>query len=290
MTTVKMLTSGRKIEVMGIINLTDNSYYPESRCLDGNGDCDIDKVVRRAAAMIQEGAAILDIGACSTRPGSEAVGEDEEWRRLEPALRAISREFPEVKISIDTYWPSVVRKVYDLIGEFIVNDVTAGYGMPGVNANDNEAPSEMLVTAGHLRLPFVAMHMRGNPATMQSLTSYDDVTDSVMQYFHGFAEKAAGAGVENWILDPGFGFAKTVCQNYQLMRDLPRFSEFGKKILVGVSRKSMIYRKFGITPEEALPATQVLHYKALCSGADILRVHDVAEAVRTVALYRTMEP
>ena len=161
--------------------------------------------------------------------------------------------------------------------------------MPGVNANDNEALSEMLVTAGQLRLPFVAMHMRGNPATMQSLTSYNDVTADVLYYFNDFGLKAREAGIRDWILDPGFGFAKTVEQNYKLLADLGKFIATGRRILVGVSRKMMIYRKFGITPEEALPATQVLHYKALCSGADILRVHDVAEAVRTVEMYRMLE-
>lgn len=274
----------REIEVMGIINLTDNSYFPESRCLDENGNDDMAKVLGRASAMVSAGAAILDIGACSTRPGSTAVGEDEEWRRLEPALRAIRKEFPKVKISVDTYWPSVVRRVYDLIGDFIVNDVTAGNGM-----SESADPGEMLRAVGKLGLTYVAMHMRGNPASMQSLTDYDNVTEDISAYFRDFADKAEDAGVKDWILDPGFGFAKTVEQNYQLLRELGRFTETGRKILVGVSRKSMIYRRFNITPEESLPATQVLHYKALCEGADILRVHDVAEAVRTVALYRTLE-
>ncbi|MGM9738371.1 MAG: dihydropteroate synthase [Candidatus Cryptobacteroides sp.] len=279
-----MMKVDREIEVMGIINLTDNSYFPESRCLDVNGNDDMAKVLGRASAMVSAGAAILDIGACSTRPGSTAVGEDEEWRRLEPALQAVRSEFPKVKISVDTYWPSVVRKVYDLIGDFIVNDVTAGNGMSG-----SAVPGEMLRTVGKLGLTYVAMHMRGNPANMQSLTDYDNVTEDISAYFRDFARKSEDAGVKDWILDPGFGFAKTVEQNYQLLRELGKFTGTGRKILVGVSRKSLIYRRFDITPEESLPATQVLHYKALCEGADILRVHDVAEAVRTVALYRTLE-
>lgn len=276
------MNTGRKIDVMGIINITDNSYFAESRCLNTAGNDDLGRIVSRAAQMIEDGATILDIGACSTRPGSDPVGESEEWRRLEPALKAIRQEFPEIAISVDTYWPSVVRRTFDTIGPFIVNDITAGEGM-------YDKSDEMLRAVAELGLPFVAMHMRGNPKTMQSLTEYDNVTAEVLDYFRQFASKAEAEGVKDWILDPGFGFAKTIEQNYQMLRELDHFAELGKRILVGMSRKSMIFRKFSITPEESLPATQVLHYKALCLGADILRVHDVAEAVRTVALYRELE-
>ena len=148
---------------------------------------------------------------------------------------------------------------------------------------------EMLPLVGRLGLAYIAMHMRGNPLTMQSLTDYRDVTADVLDYFNDFSKKAEANGIDGWILDPGFGFAKTAEQNYQLLSELGKLRSTGRKILVGVSRKSMVYRKFGITPEEALPATQVLHYKALCCGADILRVHDVAEAVRTVEMYRLLE-
>ena len=276
----------RNIDVMGIINLTDNSYFSESRCLGEDGLADIGKIVARAVRMAEEGASILDIGACSTRPGSSAVGEEEEWLRLGPALKAVRKELPDIRISIDTYWPSVVRKTFDLIGDFIVNDVTAGEGMDG---DSSYRTGEMLPLVGRLGLTYVAMHMRGNPLTMQSLTSYNDVTAEVLDYFNDFGRKADVAGIRDWILDPGFGFAKTVEQNYKLLAGLGKFIATGRRILVGVSRKSMVYRKFGITPEEALPATQVLHYKALCCGADILRVHDVAEAVRTVEMYRMLE-
>ena len=152
----------------------------------------------------------------------------------------------------------------------------------------------MLPTVGRLELPYVAMHKRGTPATMQDLTDYPEadglspVTAAVLAYFQDFARKAEQAGIRDWILDPGFGFAKTLEQNYDLLRELDAFQDLGRPILVGVSRKSMIYKKFGITPEEALPATQVLHLAALQHGASILRVHDVAEAVRTVALYREL--
>lgn len=288
------MDKNRRIEVMGIINITDNSYFSDSRCLGTDGNGDVSKIVGRAGQMLADGADILDIGACSTRPGSVAVGEKEEWRRLEPALRAIREAFPYVRISIDTYWASVVRKAFDLIGDFIVNDVTTGEGMAsdGDPAGCNplsEEPGEMLRVAGELGIPFIAMHMRGNPATMQSLTQYNDVTEDIISYFKAFEIKAEKAGVKDWIVDPGFGFAKTIDQNYQLLGELDKFSVFGRKILVGVSRKSMIYRRFNITPEESLPATQVLHYKALCNGAGILRVHDVAETVRTIAIYRSLE-
>ncbi len=182
------MDKNRKIDVMGIINITDNSYYSESRCLGQDGNDDIPHILSRAEMMIRDGATILDIGACSTRPGSDPVGADEEWRRLEPALKAIRAEFPDITISIDTYWPSIVRKAFGTIGKFIVNDVTAGEGMyDKVNADEC---GEMLLTAGELGLPFAAMHMRGTPKTMQTLTEYDDVTEDVVEYFRNFSRKA----------------------------------------------------------------------------------------------------
>jgi len=257
---------------MGIVNLTDDSYYASSRCPE------VSSALERIRTMISEGADIIDIGACSTRPGSLPVGEEEEWNRLKPVLLAVRKEYPSVTISIDTYWSSVVRKAYDLTGSFIVNDISAGEDDPA-----------MLETVGRLGLTYVAMHKRGNPVTMQSMTDYEDVTEEVIRYFDDFAVKASQAGISDWILDPGFGFAKTIDQNYELLRNLSRFKSIGRPVLVGVSRKSMVYKKFGITPEEALPATQVLHLHALSNGADILRVHDVAEARRTVEIYRMVQ-
>lgn len=272
------MDKNRKIEIMGIVNITDDSYFSASRCLGSDGRPDMDAVILRIGRLIGEGADIIDIGACSTRPGSDPVGEDEEWKRLCPVIREMKVSFPDTTLSVDTYWASVVRKVHDLWGRFIVNDISAGEDDP-----------EMLNTVGSLGLPYAAMHKRGTPKTMQSLCDYGgDVTGEVLRYFAEFAEKAENAGVRDWILDPGFGFAKTVEQNYELLSGLDRFTAFGRKILVGISRKSMIYRKFGITPEESLPQTQVLHFAALQKGADILRVHDVAEAARTVELYRIL--
>ena len=258
-----------KIQLLGIVNLTDDSYYAPSRAASCEAFMD------RVRQMVAEGADIIDIGACSTRPGSQPVGAEEEWRRLEPALQALRGEFPELPVSIDTYWAPVVEKTYDLIGPFMVNDISAG-------AYD----AEMLPLVGRLELPYIAMHLRGTPETMQSMTDYPQgVTAEVLRYFKAFAKKAAKAGVWDWILDPGFGFAKTVEQNWTLLEELDILQVLQMPILVGISRKSMIYKRFGITPEESLPATQVAHYMALQRGATYLRVHDVAEARRTVSIF-----
>lgn len=264
-----MIDKDREIKVMAIVNLTDDSYFADSRC---GG---VDAAMERIATFLDEGADIIDIGACSTRSGSLPVGEEEEWRRLEPVLKAVRSRWPDVVLSIDTYWSSVVRRAYAVIGRFIVNDISAG-----------EMDPAMLQTVGELGLAYVAMHMRGTPETMQNLTDYHDVTADVTDYFKEFESRASDAGIEDWILDPGFGFAKTLEQNYELLSHLSDLNAFLRPILVGVSRKSMIYKKFNITPEDSLPATQVLHLLALERGADILRVHDVAEALRTIELYK----
>ena len=267
------MDKNRHIDIMGIVNLTDDSYFAESRCAD------VDAALGRVEKMVAEGADIIDFGACSTRPGSLPVGEDEEWRRLSSVLPEIRAAFPDVRLSVDTYWSSVVERTYDCIGDFIVNDISAGEDDP-----------LMLPVVGRLGLEYIAMHKKGTPLSMQSLAEYEDVTTEVAAYFIDFADRACKAGVMNWILDPGFGFAKTLEQNYQLLRDSGRFKALfpSRKLLVGVSRKSMVYRLLEITPEESLPATQVLHLHALQNGADILRVHDVAQAVQTVSLYRML--
>lgn len=257
---------------MGIVNLTDDSYFAQSRCQD------VEAALERAGRLIDEGADIIDVGACSTRPGSQPVGEEVEWARLEPFLKEFVIAWPGIRLSIDTYFSSVVRKSHDVCGSFIVNDISAGEDDP-----------KMLQTVGNLGLEYVAMHKRGDSLTMQMMTDYEDVTSEVKDYFDRFAEKADAFGIKDWILDPGFGFAKTVPQNYELIRNLPTFKPSGRPLLVGISRKSMIYRYFDITPEESLPATQALHMQALINGADILRVHDVAEAKRTLAIYRMVQ-
>lgn len=280
-----MANADRRIDIMGIVNLTDDSYYAPSRC---SGEDPVEQAAERIRSMVSEGAGIIDIGASSSRPGAHPVSAQEEWARLEPVLRKVAGLFPDVVISIDTWHSEVITGAYrlfcDIMGEeaarnrLMINDISAGEDDP-----------QMLVEAGRLGLSYVAMHKRGNPMTMQSLCSYDDVVSEVGEYFRAFAMKAERYGIRDWVLDPGFGFAKTVDQNYELLCGLDRLGAGeSRRILVGVSRKSMIYKPLSITPEDALPATQVLHLKALQMGADILRVHDVAEASRTVELYRRL--
>lgn len=239
----------------------------------------MDAVLKKVEQMLKEGADIIDFGACSSRPGAEIAGPEAEWERLEPVLKAVRQKWPDLSISIDTSWAEVVSKAYDLVGEIIVNDISSGEDDP-----------QMLPLVGKLGLTYIAMHKRGTPQTMQNMTDYDDVVEDVKAYFKAFAQKAQANGITNWILDPGFGFAKTTAQNYQLLKDLrklryPYTSGPMPRILVGVSRKSMIYKSLGITPEESLPQTQVLHLKAIQEGASMLRVHDVAEAQRTVQVF-----
>ena len=256
------------VHIMGIVNLTEDSFYAASRV--GLAD-----VVARVGQMLADGADIVDLGACSTRPGSSQPTLEEEWARLEPALRAISsegRQSPD--ISIDTYRAEIVRRAYEVIGPFMVNDISAGAMDP-----------EMLTTVGRLGLPYVAMHMRGTPQTMQEFTHYTDLVAEVKDYFREFARKAEEAGIADWLLDPGFGFAKTLEQNYELLNRLAELQELNRPILVGMSRKSMIYKLLGISPEESLSATQVVHLAALERGATWLRVHDVGPAVQTARLY-----
>lgn len=266
----------RNIDIMGIINLTDDSFFSDSRYLDSG----VEEVVAKVGQMLKEGATIVDFGACSTRPGAELVSEEEEWRRLEQPLKAVRTAFPSLRISVDTFRSAIVRKVYGLVGDFIVNDISAG-----------EDDNMMLSTVGELGLTYVAMHKRGVPQTMQQMCDYEDVVEEVVKYFREFSAKAEKNSIKNWIIDPGFGFAKTIEQNYQLLDGLSCLTEIKKegepsRVLVGVSRKSMIYKLLDVTPEESLSATQVVHLLALQGGASILRVHDVAEAVRTVRIYR----
>ncbi len=258
------------ITVLGIINVNEDSFFPGSRTT-------AEGAALRAAQMLLEGADIIDIGAASTRPGAGLMSEREEWKRLEPALLSIRKAFPDAKLSIDTYNSGTIRRAYDTIGPIIVNDISAGALDKG-----------MLPLVGKLGLQYIAMHMRGTPMTMMGMTQYDDVVTAVKGYFWEFTGKAQDYGIKDWILDPGFGFAKTVRQNYQLLSRLHELKDIGRPILAGVSRKSMIYKLLDITPEEALPATQVVHYKALEEGATLLRVHDVAEARRTVKLFESL--
>ena len=257
----------RNIKIMGIINVTGDSYFPESRCPDAAS------AVERAEKLVSQGADILDIGGCSTRPGAKSVDEKTEWERLYPAITAIRKEFPSVPLSIDSFRSGIVVKTYYCIGKHIVNDISAGAADP-----------EMLGTAGRLGLTYVAMHMRGTPETMAGLCDYGDVTEDVAAYFMELLPKIEAAGIKECIVDPGFGFSKTLDQNYRLLASLEVLQELGCPLLAGVSRKSMIYNLLGVSPEESLGGTIAVNTLALLKGASILRVHDVKEAVETVAI------
>ena len=263
--------SGRGVKIMGIVNITPDSFYSGSRNMAPDGKILIDKVVERVADMIEKGAGYIDVGACSTRPGSESVDATNEWKRLKAVLRPIREVVPPgVKISIDTFRRDIIARTLDEIGEVTVNDISAGEDDP-----------MMLGEVAANSLEYIAMHKKGIPSDMQSKCDYGNgVTAAVMDYFREFALKADRLGIRNWILDPGFGFAKTVEQNYELLDHLAEFQAFDRPVLVGISRKSMIYKPLGLTPEapEVLTRTTELHRRAIAAGASILRVHDVAEA------------
>lgn len=256
--------------VMAIVNATPDSFYSLSRTQSH------DAVAERVRDAIAEGAAIIDIGGYSSRPDADDVAVEEEWSRVEMALKVTREVSSEVAISVDTFRAEVVRRAVAQFGNIIVNDITAG--------GDD---SEMLATVAELGIPYIAMHMRGTPQTMQQQTEYTDVTADVVVEL-GARLKAiekAGIDLKRVALDPGFGFAKTTEQNFELLAGLNKLKELGQPLLVGVSRKSMIYKTLGITPEESLAATQAVHWEALRQGATLLRVHDVREAVETIKLY-----
>ncbi len=239
--------------LMGIINLTPDSFYGASRVWSDDG-FDAGALRARISDLLSRGCEILDLGAVSTRPGAADVAEEEEWRRLQPALRPAAEA---AKVSVDTTRAGVVRKVFDEIGPFIVNDISAGEDDP-----------QMLATVAELALPYVAMHKRGNPRSMDSLVDYPEgVTAAVMQYFREFEARAAEAGIADWILDPGFGFAKTSQQNWQLLRDLAQFRVFGRPILAGVADKR--FTKDPLFNGGDLQRAE----KMAAQVADILRIH-----------------
>lgn len=252
--------------VMAIINVTPDSFYEQSRNITAN---DIAESVRRA---VDEGADILDIGAYSSRPGADSVVQDEELTRLARGLEVVRKVAPSIPVSVDTFRSEVARKCISELGADIVNDISGG--------NLDKA---MFDTVATLRVPYILMHMRGTPATMQSMTDYPQgITAGVIAELAPKLEKLALLGVNDVIVDPGFGFAKTLEQNYRLLHDLEAFAMLGRPVLIGVSRKSMATRLLGISPEEALNATTVLNTAAIERGASILRVHDVRAARETV--------
>ena len=268
------LVSLEKPLVMGIVNVTPDSFFAGSR-IDGA------KALReRLDTLVREGAALADLGAYSSRPGAEEVSPEEERRRLRPALQILRDEYPDLPISVDTFRSDVARMAVEEYGAAVINDISGGGLDPA-----------MYRTMAELQVPYILMHMKGDPKTMQQQASYSDVTLEVIDYFAQRVGQLLELGVHDIILDPGFGFSKTTAQNYELLAQLGSLVEaFTQPLLVGVSRKSMIYRPLGITPEEALSGTTFVHALALERGAKILRVHDVRPAVEAVQLYEELRP
>lgn len=262
-----------KPKIMGILNLTPDSFFEGSRV-----SLEEKMILGSAEKMILEGADFLDIGGYSTRPGAVDISIDEEIQRVAPAISLIKREFPEILISVDTFRSEVAKTAVES-GSDLINDISAG-----------TLDSQMLATVAQLNVPYIAMHMRGTPQTMQGETAYQDLIPEILSYFSEKLKQFKKLGIKDVIIDPGFGFAKTREQNFQLLRDLKNFNVFGLPILAGVSRKSMIYKTLQISPSEALNGTTALNMFALLQGANILRVHDVKEAKETVTLFEQLYP
>jgi dihydropteroate synthase len=253
--------------VMGILNVTPDSFYKGSRLPNG------DELLRKAEQMIKEGAAILDVGGQSTRPKSERVTGDEELKRVIPAIEALYKNFPDQLISIDTFYAAVAKEAVQA-GASIVNDVSAG-----------TIDAALLPTVAQLGVPYVLMHIQGNPQTMQQDPQYKNVTLDVFDALSFKIKEIEKQGIKDIIIDPGFGFGKTIAHNFQLLRELSFFSQLKKPLLVGLSRKSTVYKTLQTTANQALNGTTVLHTMALLNGATILRVHDVKEAKEAIQLY-----
>ena len=258
-------------KIMGILNVTPNSFY------DGGKHNRIDTALLQTEKMISEGATFIDVGGASSKPGVEEVSSDEELKRVLPVIEKISKNFPHIYISIDTYRSNVARQSVDA-GAQLVNDISAG------NADDN-----MLKTVGKLGVPYIAMHMQGTPKTMQNKPTYDDVLIAIRSFFSEKIAAAHAAGINDIIVDPGFGFGKTPQHNFALLNHLNTLQIDGVPLLVGVSRKSMIYKTLNIDIQEALNGTTVLHTVALRQGAHLLRVHDVKEAKQAVDLIKALD-
>ena len=250
-------------KVMGILNITPDSFYSQSRTTPT-------EVLCKAEQMLQEGATFLDIGGYSSRPNAQEVSQKEELQRVVPVVEALVKHFPEIRISVDTFRAEVARQSLEA-GACIINDISAGQIDPAI-----------WEVAAHYQVPYIAMHMRGTPQTMQTYTEYDKLTKDILYYFSEVKDKARQLKINDLIVDPGFGFSKTLAQNYELMQQLALFKALECPILVGISRKSMIYKLLDTTAEDALNGTTVLNTFALLHGADILRVHDVKEAVECV--------
>jgi dihydropteroate synthase len=253
-------------KVMGILNVTPNSFY------DGGKHKEINSIIHQVDKMLSEGADFIDIGAYSSKPSAEFVSEEEEVKRLVPIVKSLVDTFPNIILSVDTFRANVAKAAVEH-GVAMVNDIAAGL-----------LDDKMLETVADLKVPYIMMHMRGNPQTMQSLTQYDDIVKEMIFYFSERIQKARSFGISDIVIDPGFGFAKTLEQNYEVLHKMELFSILELPLLAGISRKSMIYKVLEKTPQEALNGTSVLNTIALQKGAKILRVHDVKEAVECIKL------
>lgn len=253
-------------KVMGILNITPNSFYDGGRY---RSDSDF---LKQAETMLIDGASFLDLGAYSSKPNAEFVSVEEEVQRLLPVLELLLKEFPDALISIDTFRAEVAKKAINS-GATIINDISGGM-----------LDSNMLQTVGELGAPYIMMHMRGTPNTMQQFTQYTNLINDILYYFSERISVARSHNIKDIIIDPGFGFSKTLDQNYELMQKMELFSILELPLLVGISRKSMIYKLLGTTPKEALNGTTVLNTISIQKGAKILRVHDVKEAVETLQI------
>ncbi|MBL7138363.1 MAG: dihydropteroate synthase [Bacteroidales bacterium] len=265
--------NGKKLDlsiprVMGILNLSPDSFF------DGGRFSSIDAQLKRVEQMLEEGASIIDLGAVSTRPGAKEIGETGELDHLVPSLKAIRRHFPDCFLSVDTYHSSVARKAVDL-GADLINDIYGG-----------RFEDHMLNTIARLGIPYILMHMKGTPDTMQQQPEYQDVVAEIAYFFQQQTEKLREHGASQVLIDPGFGFGKTVGHNFEILYRLQEFESLGFPLVVGVSRKSMIQKTLGVNALESLNGSTVLHTIALLKGASILRVHDVKEAVQAVKLVK----
>jgi len=256
--------------VMGILNLTPDSFH------DGGKYIQNEVYLHHVESMLKSGALFIDIGAQSTRPGSTRLSAQEEWERLETALLKLLKEFPEAYFSIDSYHALVVKRAVSA-GAALINDISGG-----------EMDPEMFPTIAQLNVPYVMMHLQGTPESMQVAPVYDDVVSEVIDYFNERIRKLTGMGHTDILIDPGFGFGKTIAHNYELLHKLDLLKITGKPVLAGLSRKSMITKVLGISSKEALNGTTVLNTIALMKGADIIRVHDVKEAVEAINLVRQL--
>ena len=254
-------------KVMGVINITPDSFYEGSRANEEK------EILKAAAGIIEGGADIIDIGGYSSRPGAAEVPPEEEKKRVLTAICLINKEFPEIIISVDTFRSEIAREAVSECGAHMINDISGG-----------EADSNMFGVIQQLNVPYIMMHMQGMPENMQDNPVYADVVADILVWFCSKIARLQSAGVKDIIIDPGFGFGKTVSHNFEILHRLADFSISGLPLLVGMSRKSMIWKTLGVSPEEALNGTTVLNTIALMKGADILRVHDVKEAVQVVRL------